>query len=493
MTVPPGSGSAAADSGRADVLVIGGGIAGLVTALDLSRAGHRPVLLEATERCGGVLSAHDVGGLTLDAGAESFATARPAVGDLLGELGLTNRIVPPNPVGAWVRHRAGTAPLPAVGLLGIPGRWWAADVRRVIGVGGVARSAADAVLPAKSGVPAGTTLGDLVRTRMGRRTLDRLVEPVAGGVYAADPDRLDIRTVAPGLDGALRQTGSLAAAVRHLRGGGERSGSAVATVSGGLHTLVPALLDAVRAAGGVLRTGTGVRLLRPDPDGWQAALSDGSTVTAATVVIAVPAPVAAALLADVAPGVPAAILQAPISPVLICTLVVDDHRLDAAPRGTGVLVSAHARGVTAKALTHATAKWPWLAEKAGDGRHVLRLSYGRGADLPAEADLPRIALADAGVLLGVPLDAGTVVDAAVVRWTSALPAPRPGHADAVTALRRALRPLHLHIVGAAVAGSGLSGVIADARSQAAAVSDAPGVVAMIASVSPTGPAEPAAG
>ncbi|MEP6562509.1 MAG: FAD-dependent oxidoreductase, partial [Nakamurella sp.] len=96
-----------------DVVVIGGGVAGLVATLDLARAGRRPLLLESADSCGGIISAHTVGGLTLDAGAESFATARPAVTELLTELGLADRIAAPNPVGAWVRHRAGAAPLPA--------------------------------------------------------------------------------------------------------------------------------------------------------------------------------------------------------------------------------------------------------------------------------------------------------------------------------------------------------------------------------------------
>lgn len=451
------------------VVVIGGGMAGLVAALDLARSGARPVVLEAGSTCGGVVCAHQVAGLTLDAGAESFATARPAVADLIADLGLTDRVTLPNPTGAWVRHRAGSAPLPAIGFLGIPGRPWAADVRRVIGAPGVLRCAVDAVLPTRAGLPVGASLGGVVRSRLGRRVLDRLVEPVAGGVYAANPDTLEVRTVAPGLSAALVQAGSLAGAARLLRGGGERSGSAVATLIGGLHTLVDPLLAAISAAGGLVRTGARVTQLCRKEAGWRVEINGGETLLARRVVIALPAGPAAELLESVRPDAPLSVLHAPITAVLICTLVIDDHRLDSAPRGTGVLVSAHANGVRAKALTHATAKWPWLADVAGPGRHVLRLSYGRndGSDLPPEADLADIALADAAELLGLALDMTSVVDQAVVRWPSALPAPRPGHAEAVQALRTELERDGLGLVGAAVAGSGLAAVVGDARRQAA--------------------------
>lgn len=451
------------------VVVVGGGVAGLVMALDLAAAGLHPIVLEASDRCGGVLSSHRVGGLALDAGAESFATARPAVGALLAELGMAERVSAPNPVGAWVRYVGGAAPLPATSFLGIPGRPWAGDVRRVIGLPGVLRCGWDALRPARSGVPAGASLGAIVSARMGQRVLERLVEPVAGGVYATDPGTLEIQTVAPGLPQALIDTGSLAGAARRLRGGGQRSGSAVAGLSGGLHTLVSPLLDAIRAAGGSVRTGSQVDRLVRDGSTWLVDIVGAATIAADQVVLALPAPQANRVLATSLPGVGTAVLQAPITRVSIVTLVLDDHRLDAAPRGTGVLVSAGVSGVRAKALTHATAKWPWLAEAAGPGRHVLRLSYGRGdgSDVPAEAELFDTALADAGDLLGLPLTAGSIVDQAVVRWPSALPAPRPGHAAAVQALRDELDRSDLAMVGAVVAGSGLAAVVGDARLQAA--------------------------
>ena len=460
------------------VLVLGAGIGGLTMALDLARAGLRPTVLEAAARPGGVISTHTVGGLILDAGAESFAVARPATRALIDELGLSGRVVQPAPVGAWVRHAGGAAPLPALAFLGIPGHPWAADVRRIIGVPGSLRTLVDRIRPVGgAGSPGGTgSLGALVRTRMGRRVLDRLVEPVAGGVYAADPDTLDIGIVAPGLPAALGRRGSLAAAARELRGGGGRPGSAVASLDGGLCTLLPVLVGAVTAAGGTVRTGVSVHGLDRDSSphsGWRVR-TDAGEFRADRVVLALPALAAARLLPEALPGIATPVLEQPVSPVALVTLVVDDARLDAAPRGTGVLVSSRARGPRAKALTHATAKWPWLAQAAGPGRHVLRLSYspparpGRGPDdrLPGDAELPRLALADASDLLGVPLTAGSLADADVVRWDAALPVPRPGHADAVAELRTAAGTVGLSIVGSAVAGTGLGAVVGDAREQA---------------------------
>ena len=98
------------------------------------------------------------------------------------------------------------------------------------------------------------------------------------------------------------------------------------------------------------------------------------------------------------------------------------QQLDAAPRGTGLLVAPGAPGIRAKALTHASAKWAWLAEKAGPHRHVLRLSYN---DAPAHG-LEDVARTDAERLLGVPIAAAQVAGfARVSPGRPRPPAPRP--------------------------------------------------------------------
>lgn len=423
-----------------DAVVVGGGIAGLVAARELAHEGLRTLVLEERDTLGGAVAGHTVAGLRLDAGAESYATRGGTVAALLGELGLADRIREPEPHGAWVHLPHGDGPLPRTGLLGIPTDPWAA--RRTLGLVGAARASLDAVLPAT----AASSLGDLVRRRMGSRVLDRLVRPVVGGVHAADPDDLAVDAVAPGLPDALRrERGSLSRAVRSLRASAP-AGSAVQGVAGGLHVLVEALVADVEAHGGTVRTGVAVTSLDDeDADRW---------------VLAAPSAIDVLGLHVGRPD--------PGAQVTLVTLVLDAPALDAAPRGTGVLVAREATDVTAKALTHATAKWGWLAETAGPGRHVVRLSYGRaGQDVQPDVDL---ALRDASVLLGTPLSAEQVEGHAVVRWTQALPRPSVDHAQVVADVRAAVEPLAgVAVCGAWVAGNGLASVVPDARAAARSV------------------------
>lgn len=481
-----------ADRDAPDVVVVGGGVAGLVLARDLARAGLRVTVLEAAEQLGGSVLAHEVqlagdsGTLRLDAGAESFATRSPAVTELLADLGLAADVVQPAATGAWVHGPAGSVPLPRTGMLGIPGSVWAEDVRRVVGVRGAVRGTLDRVLPARVGLGR-RSIGELVRVRLGRRVLDRLVAPVVSGVHSAHPDDVDLDTVLPGLRARLAQDpyrpfgGGLSAAVAAMRAAAP-AGSAVAGVRGGMHRMVDALTADAERFGADLRTGAAVTALEEGQGVWQVHHAGGEVSARALVATT---PDAVRLLRASVPGIQG--LAAPQgSGVQIVTLVVDSPALDAAPRGTGVLVAQGAATVRAKALTHATAKWAWLADQAGPGRHVLRLSYGRrphdgaagGADAAIQglgtAGLPPVgvdvALADASVLLGVPLHRGLLVGQAQMSWPAGVPHTRPGHGERVRAVREALGAERcLWASGAWLAGAGLAAVVTDARATAASV------------------------
>lgn len=517
-------------------VVVGGGVAGLVAARELARGGVAVLVLERGPAPGGAVGAHEVAGLVLDTGAESFATRGGSVAELAGELGLTRRVVLPEPLGAWVQLPRLAGPLPRAGHLGIPADPWAEDVRRTIGRAGALRASLDRVLPAWW-APRGrsATLGSLVRVRFGRRVLDRLVRPVVAGVMAADPDDLAADSASPGLRAALAREGSLGGAVRSLRALAP-AGSAVASFDGGMHVLVDALVADVVAHGGVVRTGadvTAVRRAGAVGDGVagtgaeqrDTSVAHGGTVPSAAVVDdaaeatdradagdrgTVPGAVGGT---DVAPqgtsfevvlrgeppvsterlvlATPAApgLLAAGLAPelaghrpdagadVVLATLVLDAPELDAAPRGTGVLVTPDVPGVRAKALTHASAKWGWVARAAGPGCHVVRLSYGVAdrasgsvADDPRDLDpaaLAALALRDASTLLGVALRPEQVLGSARVAWSQSLPRPSAAHRDVVARVRAAVEGLPgVAVCGAWVAGNGLASVVPDARQAA---------------------------
>lgn len=433
------------------VVVVGGGVGGLVAGWELARAGHRVTVLEAGPAIGGTVARALVDGLVLDVGAESFALAGGTVAAMIDDLGLAADVQAPRPTPAWVRHRAGSAPLPAGGWLGIPSRLLAADLRRVVGWPGVLRAAADLALPARVGRH--DTIGAVVRTRMGRRVLDRLVEPVLGGVYSTPPTAMPLARLPAKARAALGRQRTLAAAAADIRGGSTAPGAQVGGLRGGMFTLVEALAEAIRRHGGEIVTDAPVTHLDRTGDEWGCTTSSG-VHRADGVVLAVPAAAGRALLDR-----PAVATSA--GEVLLCTLVVRSDALDAAPRGTGLLVASDVTEVGAKALTHATAKWSWLAGAAGPGRHVLRLSYGRvgAGDLPGAAAFPRLAVADATELLGVPLGLDDVLDWRLDRWpvggTAATDVPTP--------------PAGAVITGGWPAGTGLAAVVGHARTAAAAL------------------------
>lgn len=430
-----------------DVVVVGGGVAGLVAARDLAKGGAHVVLVEGSGVLGGMVRRHTVAGLDLDMAADSFATRNDAVGRLAIELGLGNEITTPDPRGAWLMTRTGAVhPIPQTGLLGIPGSPMAADVLAVVGQKAALRAQMDSLLPSLVGAKA-TSLGELVRKRMGERVLDDLVVPIVAGVHSTHPDHLDPDRVAPGLRAALLREGSLARAVLALRARAT-AGSAVQGIRGGIVRLVDELVADTETYRVDVRLHTRATAIEEHAVEVVGAAGGTERLHADHVVASTPDP--SRTTAPRRTGIE------------LVTLVVDQPELDAAPRGTGMLVHPDAEGVAAKAVTHATVKWPWLAEAAA-GRHVLRLSYttagSGGADVatslpvdPTDATGTR-ATRDASALLGVAIAPSAVVGAASVRW----------HGPDTTAAGLAEGVVG---IGEATSGRGLAGIVAASRTAA---------------------------
>ncbi|GMA95088.1 hypothetical protein GCM10025881_19120 [Pseudolysinimonas kribbensis] len=302
---------------RVDEVVVGGGIAGLVLARRLAMAGRKVALLEASDRLGGQLLRIEVAGITVDAGAESFATRGGVVAQLATEIGLGADLVSPLDAPAWLYRDDGSAiALPATSLLGIPGVPLAADVIAAIGTRAAMRAELDVAMPPTVGAKA-ATLGELVRRRMGSAVLRGLVDPVVRGVHSTSADQLPLERAHPGLRTALLREGSLSHGVLSLRAGAA-AGSQVGGIRGGMARLADELIADLELFGVDVRLGA--RIAFDELTRQRAGDVEGRVVLAA------------------APP------TAGEHRVTIVLLAVDQPALDAAPRGTGMLVATDAPG-----------------------------------------------------------------------------------------------------------------------------------------------------
>lgn len=484
----PAPADLAARAARKHVVVVGGGVSGLVAARECAKVGMRVTLLEGSEALGGVIRRVALDGVVVDAGAESYATKGGHVRALVDDLGLSDRVVTPQAGGAWLAGLpgGGAAPLPAGGILGIPGNPFQDDVRRIIGWSGAWRAYLDRVRPPLT-IGHQLSLGRLVASRMGEKVRDRLVAPVTTGVYSASPDDVDIDVAAPGLNAALTRVGSLSGAVLALRGesasrGAKTPGAAVEGLVGGMSVLVDALAADLEELGATVRTRVRARRLTTDGTTWRVVVEEPAAeeqvegeettqeaeLVADAVIVATSEHTARELLAGVVPALAAAD-AAPAPEIEIISLLLDAPALRTPPRGTGVLTVPHSH--TAKALTHSTAKWSWVREAAGD-REVVRVSFGAQGEPAATATLDDDAAIDlarreASAFLGVPLTADQVVAGHRGRFVQAQPASIIGSGERRAAARQAVQAVPgLAAVGAWLVGTGLAQVVPDAAEEA---------------------------
>ncbi|MEY2249034.1 protoporphyrinogen oxidase, partial [Streptomyces sp. BF23-18] len=287
--------------GSGHVVVVGGGIAGLAAAHRLLGRGARVTVLEASDRLGGKLLAGEIAGVRVDLGAESMLARRPEAVDLAREAGLGERLRPPATATASLWTRGTLRPMPKGHVMGVPGS--ASAVSGVLSEEGLRRIERDADLP-RTEVGEDIAVGAYVAARLGREVVDRLVEPLLGGVYAGDAYRISMRLAVPQLYAAARTHTSLTEAVREIQAkaaAAGQSGPVFMGIDGGVGRLPLAVAGSVTARGGEILTGTPVtELRRTAAAGWRVVAGD-RVLHADAVVLALPAPAASALLRAEAP------------------------------------------------------------------------------------------------------------------------------------------------------------------------------------------------
>ncbi|MFG3265152.1 MULTISPECIES: protoporphyrinogen oxidase [Streptomyces] len=452
----------ATGTGTGHVVVVGAGIAGLAAAHRLLDRGARVTVLEASDRVGGKLLPGEIAGVRVDLGAESMLARRPEAVALAREVGLADRLRPPATATASIWTRGALRPMPKGHVMGVPGT--AAALAGVLSEEGLARIARDADLP-RTEVGEDVAVGAFVAARLGREVVDRLVEPLLGGVYAGDAYRLSMRSAVPQLFQAARTHRSLTEAVRDLQAkaaANQQTGPVFMGIEGGIGSLPPAVAASVEARGGEIRTRACVSALRREPaGGWQVTVGD-RILHADGVIVAAPAPVAAALLAAESPEAAAELRTVEYASMALITLAYRRSGTAALPHGSGFLVPP-VDGRTIKASTFASQKWGWIADQDPEVA-VLRTSVGRHGETAilerSDAELVDVSRHDLKAATG--LDA-TPLETRVTRWTDGLPQYPVGHHARVARIREHVGRLPgLAVCGAPYDGVGIPACVASA-------------------------------
>ena len=450
------------------VVVVGAGIAGLAAAHGLLDRGARVTVLEASDRLGGKLLPGEIAGARVDLGAESMLARRPEGVALAREVGLTDRLRPPATATASLWTRGALRPMPKGHVMGVPGT--ASALAGVLSDEGLARIERDADLP-RTEVGDDVAVGEYVAARLGREVVDRLVEPLLGGVYAGDAYRISMRSAVPQLFRAALTHTSLTEAVRDIQ---ERAAAARQTgpvfmgIEGGIGQLPLAVAESVRARGAGIRTRTPVTELRREASGGWRVVTGGTggdgedpVLHADAVVVAAPAPVAAGLLRAEAPEAAAELSGVEYASMALVTLAYRRAGLTL-PEGSGFLVPP-VDGRTIKASTFSSRKWGWIADENPD-LLILRTSVGRYGETAIldhdDAHLVDVSRTDLREATGL---TATPVETRVTRWDDGLPQYPVGHHARVARVREHLGKLPgLAVCGAAYDGVGIPACVASA-------------------------------
>ncbi|HET7195807.1 MAG TPA: protoporphyrinogen oxidase [Nocardioides sp.] len=446
------------------VVVVGGGIAGLTAAYLLGEDPDRDVVvLEGSPQLGGKLRLATVAGVTVDVGAEAMLNRRPEGAALARELDLP--VVHPVATRSQLWTRDALRPLPR-SLMGVPLDVEELAASGVLSAAGLRRVRAEPSLPPTELDGDDISVGDLVANRLGDEVVDRLVEPLLGGVYAGHARLLSARAATPQLVAMLDRGSLLEAAAAAVP---VSTTPVFAGVPGGLGELPRALLASDRFAA---RTDATVRELRKAGEGYELVVGSAhrpELVKADEVVLAVPATPAGRLLADVSPLAAAELATIEYASTAVITLAFRAQGFPIAEGSSGFLVPP-LEGRRIKASTFSFAKWSWIrtaGRGALDGDHVLllRTSLGRHreeASLQAtDEELVAASLADLAEAIGL---TSPSVDVHVQRWGGGLPQYAVGHLDRVARIRGEVARLPgLAVCGAAYDGVGIPAVIASAR------------------------------
>ncbi len=425
------------------VVVVGAGISGMTAAYRLERLAQDSgtplsvTLLEAGERAGGVVHTEFLHGALIEHGPESFTSEKQEILALVDELGLRSQLIESSDQSkqtliAWNRR---LHPVPEGVVLFAPTKFSSMAWSPLFSPLGKLRMALDLFIPPRAPEAGDESLASFVRRRLGNEALERLAEPLLGAIYSARIEELSAAAVIPNLKALEQKSGSLIRGLLQQRA--KRQTAKVKaplparflSLRYGLESLIDALLS--RLAPATLRLNCPVEAIAPGLQRrWRVSLTGGEVIETDAVVLAVPAPVAARLIAGVSEQAAQYLERISYSDAVIVNAMFERAAIRHDLRASGFVLPLKQRRYL-RACTFASVKF---CERAPAGAVTLRL-FGGGQDYASESELTDRLLEDASNYLGL---SGQPVFVKVTRHANALPQYTLGHLERIRALEQEL-------------------------------------------------------
>jgi protoporphyrinogen/coproporphyrinogen III oxidase len=453
---------------RVDVAIVGGGIAGLATAYELSRQRRSFVVLERAARAGGVIVSEEISGFTIDGGPDALLIQKPEAIALCEELGLGGRLVTTKlPRIAYIQRGGRLHPLPAASVLGIPTRVRPFVETRLFTWPGKMRMGAELFVKPRQ-TDEDESIGSFMTRRFGREATTYLAEPLLAGIHAGDVDRLSMKALFPRLVDAEKKHGSLLRAFRPKPSpNGNRPPQpnpegAFKSLPGGLGELVRTLVAELRSAN--VCTATGVTSIAGSGP-FTVRTQGGDAIDARAVVVATPAYVTSTLLRDRDPELASLCAEIPYASAATVALAFRRGAIAHPLTGSGFVVpKVENTGLLAGSWL--SSKWP---HRAPDDDHVLLRTFVGGARDPqalerSDAELVALSLRALHPLIGI---SGEPLFTRVYRFDRGNAQHEVGHLQRIAAIDRALA-CHpgLFVTGSGFRGVGIPDCVADGRATA---------------------------
>ncbi len=413
---------------------------------------------EASDRAGGCVRTVRSGAELFELGADSIVIDKPAARRLIDRLGIAERIIKMQQRGAYVALQGRLHRIPPDFRLFMPRSIPALVGSRLFSPGGLLRAACEAFVPRRRSQD-DESLASFVRRRLGREVLERLAQPLVGGIYSADPEQLSMQMALPQFLQYEREHRSLLIAMR----GAAVKRPELVSFRDGTGTLVDALLQRI---GTMVKTNAHVDAVEKKQDAWRIRVRDAQPDEADALICALQAPAAARVLASAGARIADELQQIRCNSIAAINLVYGKGAVSL-PAGSGFVVPAIERS----AITAATFASQKYANRSDDD-HVLIRAFAGGALQPEMVSLDDgelIAAAHSALKRYVAIS-GAPQDACVVRWHAALPQYAVGHQSTVRSLfARASEMGSLALAGCAYGGVGVPDCIASGEAAAESV------------------------